>query len=370
MKNQSTAGGSGNPVATQSDLQTRALIVALELLRHSITDLPLSRLTNAAEARGGGTGRNAFGAGDTSLDLSEATRRLQLDEIRDERRRKAEDKEIADANRGFGGRAMQGAKGAAGDALGMLVGKFAAVLGPMTVLSQVVASNASGFQVLGTSMKLFAATVGPILLPVVATLAAGLIDLSERVWQDIAPCLEDFYQAVVESLLPAVRWMVDAFAEAARFFNDPMGYVADKVFNGDTANAVNNIAAGVSGDTGEGDFSGDTGAGGSFDTGAGKYGRSTGGGGDYGEGGAALPTTSTGGKPGSLAIVAQELRRSLGPQAQFAGLSQISKNAQLSAMNSSPIEQMVLQRLAKAVEALERVEVNTRKDSSRFSGDF
>jgi hypothetical protein len=38
----------------------------------------------------------------------------------------------------------------------------------------------------------------------------------------------------------------------------------------------------------------------------------------------------------------------------------VSRNAQLAALNQSPFEQKMLERMTKAVEALERVEVNTR----------
>ena len=338
-----------NPSNAKADLETKALAVALELLRREIADLPLAKLANALEQPESGK---------------------KPDNDADSGGRKG--------GSGFGGRATD----AIGGAMNMMVGKFAAVMGPMAILSQVVASNASGFQVLGTAVKLLAATLGPILLPIVAVLAAGLIDLSEQLWTKLKPGLEAFYTLIIETLLPVIQMLIDAFMEVIDFvgetiFGDGDAKRASAVQEGRDAGMTDDEIrkqAAIAGwsqkeiekairnaNGGDGDFSDDAGAGGNYDRGS-----STGGGGDYGNSPDGKPEAKKG-VAGSLGIVIQELKRSMGPAASFSGLAQMSKNVQLAALNQSPIEKMNFEKIAESVRVLEKVAVNTTpKKDDRF----
>lgn len=341
-----------------------------------------------------------------------------------------------------GNRIVGAAASSTSQAMGVLISRFALVLGPLAIFAALLSSNAAGFQVLGTAVKLLVATLGPLLLPIIAVLAAGLLELSEKLWERIVPALESWYTAVVTNLLPAVSKMVDSFMEVVKFFTDLAKSDFGKGFIGGVSGTnkdekskpenvldqvVKNIlpggeslvgikdgimnklglrgnaesSGGVFGDsitsdlrkqmrdamqgalTGRGELAPDTGKGGyeGGDFGGGEQGTerepswmsrmidkfSGGASGEpntwasrvFGGGGAAAPAEP--GKPSSLAVITQELRQSLGPKASFSGLAQASKNAQLAALNQSPLEQMMLDRLTKSLGVLERVEQNTRK---------
>lgn len=233
-----------------------------------------------------------------------------------------------------------------------------ALLSPMSILAQIVTSSASGFQVLASAVKLFVATIGPILLPFFAVLAAGLVQLSDTIWEDIAPELEGFYEIVVGSFLPAMLALVESLKWAHDQITDVFEAL-DPFSDSYTPDELKAMAGGGTPGTGKGQLAKDTGSSG-YDGGDYGSGGFTGSGGTSDHAGAGGSGGAAGGKGGAFGDVLRELRASIGPKASFASLAQVSRNAQLAALNQSPFEQKMLERMTKAVEALERVEVNTR----------
>jgi hypothetical protein len=223
-----------------------------------------------------------------------------------------------------------------------------ALLSPMSILAQIVTSSASGFQVLTFAVKLFAATIGPILLPVFAVLAAGLVYLSDTIWNDISPELEGFYDVIVGSFLPAVGAMVDALKWAHDQITDV--FEALDPFS-DTPDELKAMAGGAPG-TGKGVLAADTGSSGydGGDYGSGGFTGSGAGSDHAGSGGPGGPSIG-----GSFGEVLRELRASMGPKASFSGIAQVSRNAQLAALNDSPFESKMLDRMAQGIGALERI---------------
>lgn len=293
------------------------------------------------------------------------------------------------ARKGAG--AVKGGAAALVGLLGPLLSPLGAILSPMKLLADVIGSNVSGFQLVGTAVKLLAATLAPVLLPVFVAVATGLTELSDRIWEDIEPGLEDFYDLVMGSLLPAVSAIVQAFVDAAAILDDP-----DAAFEGtavgDAAGFLNRNLFGAEdrrgrevrtddepepgrggrrGDSGAGDFSGDTGAGGDFDDAGGLPSR--------GPGGPAVVRPATGddgvsGRTrGAMGDVLRELRMSVGAKASFGDIAGRSKEITLAGLNQSPFEAKMLERFDKAVGALERVAGNTEpRRSPRYggAGDF
>ncbi len=357
-----------DPAATE-----KALITALELLRRSVADLPLSMAKNARATEQ--ASREPEKTSRDSAMFEEFNRSRRLEEVRDAQRRKTEDKVLADADRGPAARAGRLVAGKAaetgGDAIGMLVGKFTAVLGPLAIFGQVLQSNAAGFQVLGKAVSVLAATLAPVLLPVVVVLGAAMLELSDRLWNEIAPGLEDFYKLIINSAVPAVQAFVDAVMwvvgriEAARdFARDPVGKTAEAVTDAVTdtfapaIDALNDATDWLGGLVGIGDLSmrgPSPGPPGGPDVGSAGYsvGSSTGGGGDFG-GGSGGDGAGRGGMKENMLLMLREMRLGMGPQAQRSGLADVGKNLQMAALNQSPFEAKVLERMDKMLTAMER----------------
>lgn len=280
----------------------------------------------------------------------------------------------------------------------MMAVKFAAVLGPLAIMGQLLQSNAAGFQVLGLAIKLLVTTLAPLLLPVVVALAAAMVEFSDKLWAEILPELEDWYTFVVGTLLPALRTFADVLLGVASVVKDVFSVLVDvadgistavsSIFKGKVSDvkgitdALTDWAVEFAG-AGPGGDAPDAAAPGVFDAAVGWSGARPAPGGIFGGiggaaaaaapggifsgiGGAAAVAGGAPGGPGgrgdggALGDVLKSIRLSLGPRAQFASFSQVSKNAQLAALNSDPLEQRMLERMTKSLEVLERVEVNTR----------
>lgn len=393
----------------QDNIETRSLLVAFELLRRSVVENTHATNEAAKEARGRdgithAEQRKSTVAPDNkdSARINEMVAKLgnSLD--------KSFSQTLAQHVMS-GGPAAVGAVSSVFSAIGnSLLMKFAAVLGPLALLASVVQSAGSGFQVLATSVKLFAATISPILLPVVAVLAAALIDLSDKLWSQLLPKLESWYTFIVGSLLPALRSMADAFISAAtviKNLSEVAGIAGDKLQSGAKwlGDQIHSGAEAIFGKSPEGNTGsawngmlpgdlrglltrrgrvGDTAAGAASGGVAGSgespdwFGRvmnniniSSKPGGIFGSVGptigavlaGATPPAPKGSEPSAMQLVIQEMRRSNGPQASFSSLTQASKNAQLAALNQSPLELKMLERLTQSLETLEKVEFNTRR---------
>lgn len=293
---------------------------------------------------------------------------------------------------------LVGGVGSAFKAVGsLLTSRFAVLLAPLAVLGQIVSANSSGFSVLGSAVKVLAATLGPLLLPITFSLAVALIELSDQLWNDLAPALGDFYELVISTLLPAVSYIAKSMAEAAgaiiKFTQAAAAAIpssGDLSTGSETLDAIlivsNPITAGLAALDGAIDVLGDIFSDSAetvADAAADFAGGSTGGGGDFGGAEAGGPGNATvggvlgGGKGGTgrnaAADVIKELRLSFGPKASFSSLASAGRNAQLAALNQSPFEQRILDYMNEALGKLERVANNTaRQPEPRYpgGGDF
>lgn len=241
-----------------------------------------------------------------------------------------------------------------------------AALTPLAMAATVINSTLSGFQLVTASIKVFAATVAPVLMPFFFLLAAGLTYLSDKIWQDIAPALQSWYQTIITHLAPAVATIIDAFTAAARAINALFGSSPHKIEK-QAADLEEMMTRGLQPLlTGAGNFTGSKGAGGSFDGPppssieliAGGVAKAVFGGGG---GGGNNPLSGFG---AAMKDVLKEFQSQMGPRASFSGLAQASRNAQLAALNSSPFEVKVLERMQHVINSLSKVIDNTAQPTS------
>lgn len=246
--------------------------------------------------------------------------------------------------------------------------KMAAVLGPLAVLSQVVSSAASGFSVLMGAVRVFAASLAPVLLPVFAVLATAVSRLADTLWKKIVPALSTWYSAIVRfvdglaSVLKPVMWLARQMGIVKSGSGDAVDVATDIVHAAPGVGSGLRSSVELASDAGMYErrrAKGDSKFGAAARTAGNLFA-------DFatfglwrpGEketadwrrsGGAAEYLDKTGKKrPGDALVsneVLQELRLSMGPKAQFAGLAQVSRNAQMAALNQSPFEQKILERL-------------------------
>ncbi len=273
--------------------------------------------------------------------------------------------------------------------LGKLVSSFASVISPMAVMTATINSAGSGFQVLNQSVKLLGAVLAPILLPVALALAAGFVNLADKIGpiiQEVFPALARF---VFSSVIPAMTLFADvviAFVNKARavieslpnpFKNaDPVrgkGKLADinPVTNiglpEELRARVNKATAQILKERPElqpGFFDkGSTVLKKAYDARTLALGRDTklkseveaslG----YGPGERAGAPTGTASRPGGAAGVLGEViesfRRSISPKSQTMGVSAAYSAARTAALNTDPIEARMLQAMLRAATAAE-----------------
>jgi hypothetical protein len=85
------------------------------------------------------------------------------------------------------------------------VGRVAVLLAPVVALSNVLQQTASGMGAFNSAVKVLAATLAPILLPVFAVLAAAVLAVSDEIWAELLPSLKDWYVFVIQRLKPGVE---------------------------------------------------------------------------------------------------------------------------------------------------------------------
>ncbi|VTT98941.1 unnamed protein product [Gemmataceae bacterium] len=335
-----------DPSAT-SDQQAAALIVAMEALRAAVADLKTSTAENAAAFK------KQQQPEKTSRDLSEAARALQLAAIRDRDRRAAEDR-LLDREKAGGTRQMEGL-----GAMGMLAQKFTAILGPLALFGQILQSNATGFQVLGSAVQLVATVLAPILLPVVLAIAGALLDMSDVLMAELLPGIKEWSALVFTVVIPVLGELVSMFKAVIDTLADFMLAVANAAaaaldMAGDVAGEVISAAdAAGRGTQGDGDFSGDPGAGGGF--------------GSFAAGAGGAP----GGRRGIDDAIAS-FRLSIGPKATMGSLGSVGSQAQLAALSGDPIQKRMADYLARIADATEGARAETREGRRRpvYDGDF
>ncbi len=408
-------GSSGNNRTPATGREARQLIIALELLRRTLTDTSASHLAamragaNPASHPAVTQGEAAKAAGASSgptLANPEVAggdpKKVII--VRDETKKAgsggnrpiigfSQDGQFvygaapikgsnAGAMRDTGGRIdwdQQGksGKGNAGERRGagvadafkgvgaMIVAGFGRVLSPMTGLASIITSVVSGFQVFIGAIRVFAATLAPLLLPVFVLLSTAIIAASDFIWDKLKPGLAAFYESIMGPGMAAVESFIDGIKSAAVAVMDFTHWIERRLFDLDVS-SVETEEGGMerrqqAEKQGLKDF-----LDGKKDTGSsgGDFGPDSSGG-DFGPGSGGTTGGMTGGKSsgqyaqGALKDVIKEMRMQQGPQAKFSGIAAASRDVQLAAINASPFEQKMLERMQFALDALEKVATNT-----------
>lgn len=255
-----------------------------------------------------------------------------------------------------GGAAASGAKGAGASAISALVGgltglaaKLAAVAGPLALLGLAVSSATSGVTVFFTTMKLVGTVLGGFLAPIFITLAGIVYGVITTFQGDFIRAIKSWSSFILTNAVKAIDFLDKALfglAEAAvqtalgminaanslvRSLNKvllPLGIATGANLTVNTAGLsagsiqlseqLANIQAARKGlnttkdefgsgfkSLNEGDFSKNSQVG--------------------------------------MQMALDEMRRSMGPQAQSMGLADVSRNAQLAALNASPFESKMIE---------------------------
>lgn len=168
---------------------SRAELVALELLRRTVADLPQSIARNIQETSAGDYVRGDRG-------------------LRPRDRNFGGDVRDADPEGGRGGRSRPGLVGTMG---GMLAAKFSAVLGPLAIFSQTINSAGSGFQVLGKVVQVIGGLFASFLLPAIVVIAGALLDWADEMEGEILGAAKGFARFIMTTLVPAIRFLADNF---------------------------------------------------------------------------------------------------------------------------------------------------------------
>lgn len=244
-----------------------------------------------------------------------------------------------------------------------LVSKFTAAIGPLAVLGAVVQSNISGFQVMGTAVKVLAGTLAPLLLPATVLISTALVALSDVVLSTLMPGMESFFGVMLSIGLPAIIGFVDAMIDGGKKIQEWA----------DALDPKKNETAAVARDLGE------------FlrDASPLTWSRNSSAVADIAdrrlngaEGGSERqPTEGSRLVMGALRDVMQSLRLSVGPRAQISGLESVGRAAQLAALNNDPLEARMLRTQQQILAIMERTIARTENDrvydpvGNDFSGD-
>lgn len=89
-----------------------------------------------------------------------------------------------------------------------LASTFGRVLAPLIAFGTILSANNSGMSVFGKAVNVMATTLAPILLPPMVLMAAGILTVSDVIWEKLRPRLSDFAELVVTKLIPAVEAFV------------------------------------------------------------------------------------------------------------------------------------------------------------------
>lgn len=235
---------------------------------------------------------------------------------------------------GAAGAVGSGALGAVTNVLSSVAGKFAAIAGPAAILSQVLQNSLSGFQVLNQAVKVVATTLAPILLPVTVALAAGMLAISDVLIEQLLPGMDRWFQLILDTAIPVISAVVDAFAFAAdkiMSFASAVGDVIDWV-----KRQVNSLNPFSDDDDGE-------------------------------QNRADLIAPDAGGRDkvnSGLRDTLASLRNSMGPKASIGALGSVGQAAQMAALNSDPIEARMLKIQTNMLTRLDQVAANTAKTNA------
>jgi hypothetical protein len=328
--------------------EEHALVVAMELLRKQMADLPTQIATNmqrseedytrqAAQAlqfvaqKDAGYARAHPPAAD--MDSTPAARALK--EFRDDPARKERNaqKQLAGAKKAE--RSEQLNASPLVRVMSQVAGKFAEIVGPAALLSQVLNNDLSGFQVLGSAMKVLASAIAPVLLPATVALSAGVLALSDVILEHGMPVMEKWFEMVLSTAIPAIAFIVDAFDDAADIvdrFGEAVKEVSEwfqhqvdrfdpaKWFEDDDGSARDSIV-----NRGPGERS-----------------------------------VSAG-----LADTLRSLRMSMGPKATITGIGDVARQVQLAGLQSDPLKAREMKIQQDMLNRLDRIAANTSPRGTR-----
>ena len=203
--------------------------------------------------------------------------------------------------------------------LSEVAGKFAAIIGPAAVLSAVLNSTVSGFGTLQTSVKVFASTLAPVLLPATLMLSSVFLGMADIVNEhgELIEAATDLLMRLVAVVEVVIQWLDEA-ADHIQEMNAAAEEFADWVRR--NVNSLN-------------PFSDDEQA-------AGRDALSATDG--------AKDATAKG-----MRDALQSLRQSIGPRSTTTGLGSVGAAVQSAALNADPLEARLLKQ---QLEALNRIE--------------
>jgi hypothetical protein len=208
--------------------------------------------------------------------------------------------------------------------LGQVAAKFAAVVGPAALLGQVLNSQISGFQVLGTATKVLAATIAPVLLPATVALSAGVLALSDVIMDHGLPVMDRWFDYVLGTAIPAIAFLIDTIDDAGKGVEDFAEAVEDAV--NWVERKINSLNPFSESNPDERRFLGVKWS----DRGTGEAGVNAG-----------------------LADTLRSLRMSMGPRAQITGIGDVGRGAQLASIQADPLEARLMRDQLKVLEKIE-----------------
>ncbi|MCE9566546.1 MAG: hypothetical protein K8U57_31365 [Planctomycetes bacterium] len=250
-----------------------------------------------------------------------------------------------------------------------LTGKLLGALGPITSLAQIIGSSASGFQVFTAAMNVVAATLAPIVLPVFLAMAGAALDFADVLQTKLAPGMKQFIGLVFDGLIPVLAKLIEYFFRLTDGLADIMLAVAN--FTSEIPNLARDLRNAVLGPVATDEERADSirearkagtsdeviRIGGAF-TGVKPAdlarafdlaGREAGRKADL-TGGEFKVIGTGGGRAGGRGIddAISSFLQSIGPKAQFSGLADVGKSAQLAALNGDAIQQRMLEALVRS----------------------
>ena len=340
------------------DDDRRALIVAIELLRASIVDLKGSFLENA-----------------TRMDEpTEDENKAAYDERFKKGEKLAEYMSDVDYTKPMGKGKGDDDKGGGGS-IKDIITKVTAALIPISIVGGILSGFAPALQIVSTALKLLGSTILPLVMPLFVTLATILLMVSDTLWRALEPSLESFYGIIFSAVIPALNSLADAFENFIIFIDGlrdrQTGHKgrnmagAEKVAQ-ENADIVRKQALKEGKSEAEAD----------------ALARQAKHGGNASLQDEAERLLQAGLTPekraereslkggtakrpeGGLAAMREvfaELRSGLGQKASFGGIVEANRNLQLAALNQSPFEMKVLDRLDKMIGTMERAAENTTK---------
>lgn len=235
--------------------------------------------------------------------------------------------------------------------------RFLAVLGPLYALSTVLQQTNSGVGVFGKAVNVLGATLAPLLLPVFAMLAAGVLSVADMLWSKLLPALGKFYEWALKFGIPAAEEAVGKAedtidtgvaaknlvtkGEAPKIEDVPR--MAKQLLPPGADFILRNLDQTIPAQIAK-----------QFTGAEPKIPESP-------RGTAAFGGETETGKPKLGELFSQNMRdvirslaMSMGPKASYVGLGEVGKQAQLAALNADPIEMKAAQRVIASIQEFQK----------------